>query len=92
LESKLGNGDYLISVDKMNGYGRSKAQFNILKRGTTEPLIKDWFDEYIGASAYLYLFKKDAAFGFYKISDGEQVGEWYDGWVELTEAMTFSMV
>jgi hypothetical protein len=80
LESKLGNGDYLISVDKMNGYGRSKAQFNILKRGTTEPLIKDWFDEYIGASAYLYLFKKDAAFGFYKISDGEQVGEWYDGW------------
>lgn len=77
LESKLGNGDYLISLDEKNGYGLSKTQFNILKRGATEPLIKDWFDKYIGASAYLYLFKKEVALGFFKISDGEQVGRWY---------------
>ena len=78
LESKLGNGDFLVSITKANDYGRYQKQFNIIKRGSTEPLFEDLFDKYVGATSYLYSFKKGHGIGFFKISDGRQVGRWYD--------------
>lgn len=85
LEAKLPTGDYLISVDEMDGYGRKKKEYNILKKGTNQPLIKPWFDKYIAYSKGLYGIKKEVAVGFFSIANGQQVGRWYDSYSGLDQ-------
>ena len=80
LEAKLPTGDYLISVEQMDGYGRKKKEYNILKKGSNQPLIEPWFDKYIAYSKGLYGIKKEVAVGFFSIVNGQQVGRWYDSY------------
>lgn len=77
LEEKLSNGDYVISFENsVGGYDR-KIKFNILKPNSKEPLLKDWFDRYKGKTANLYCVYLNNRIGFFKISNGEQIGRWY---------------
>ena len=85
LETKLGTGDYLISVEETNGYGRIKKVYNILKNGSNQPLIDPWFDKYIAFSKNLYGVKKEAAIGFFSIANGQQIGRWYDNYSGLDQ-------
>lgn len=89
LEDKLPTGDYLICRKSSD---RSKIEYNIMKKGSNQPLIDTWFDRYVGSSQNLYgveaTIKTDKMvnskqvhskkIGFFKIADGQQVGRWYD--------------
>lgn len=85
LEAKLPTGDYLVSVEQMNNFGRNKRVYNILKQGSSEPLINTWFDKYIAHSKGLYGVKKEAEVGFFSIVNGQQVGRWYDNYSGLDQ-------
>ena len=84
LEDKLPSGDYLISTTAPDGYGgRSKIEYNILKKGSNQPLLETWFDNFMGGSANLYGVKKENKVGFFSIANGQQVGRWYDSYSGL---------
>lgn len=85
LEVKLPTGDYLISVEQMDGYGRRKKEYNILKKGSNQPLIDPWFDKYIGYTKNLYGIKKQEKIGLFNVISGQQIGRWYDNYSGLDQ-------
>ncbi len=86
MEEKFANGDYLISIEEMDGYGRTKIKYNILKPNSKEPLIEDWFDKYKGCTPNLYGVTVNKQIGFFSIVNGQQVGKWYDDYSGLDQA------
>ena len=85
LEGKLPTGDYLICTTKQGDYGRETI-YNILKKGSNQPLLETWFDRFMGGSANLYGVKKENKVGFFGIANGQQVGRWYDTYDGLDRA------
>lgn len=73
LESKFPNGDYLVSYRM---YGEDKL--NILKPGSKEPLLKAWFNKYVGDAGNLYCVKIADKTAFFNKETGEQIGRLYD--------------
>lgn len=86
LEAKLPTNDYLISMTFDSDKTR---KYNILKKGSNQPLINFWFNEYVGYANNLYGIKmfdkitRTAKVGFFAMLNGEQVGRWYDGYQGL---------
>lgn len=79
LEEELENGDYIISCVFRDQYGVENEYHNILKRGTKEPLLNQWFTKFMFIVGSLYVVAKGGTqVGYFKQENGEQIGEWYN--------------
>ena len=84
LVERLPNGDCVISVDESNNENNSYREIkNILRNGEGEPLLSEWFNDFVDMQDGLYVVTKwiehNKKFGYFN-TQGMQVGTWYDTW------------
>ena len=96
LVERLPNGDCVISKDIRNEYdGNYIESLNILKKGEKEPLLNEWFDEFVDLQGGLYVVGKYKnnikMIGFFN-AQGEQVGEWYEKWGFIDNAIAIGTI
>ena len=77
FERKLSTGDFLVKRPISSTY-YSTFEYNIVKPGTRQLLIGEWFNDFIASSKNFYAVKKKKKYALFNISDGHQVGVWYD--------------
>lgn len=96
LVERLPNGDCVISVDESNNENNNYREIkNILRNGEGEPLLSEWFDEFIDLKNGLYVVEKfwngSNRFGYFN-SQGKQLGCWYDNWGFSDSGIAFGVV
>lgn len=79
FERKLPTGDFLVKRPISSTYYNS-FEYNIVKSDTRQLLISEWFNKFICSSKNFYAVavSKKKKCALFNISDGHQVGVWYD--------------
>ena len=75
LEKEIDNNKYLISTE-IRENGKVKTKFNILMKGSTEPILEEWFDNFYQEDDYFYWVLNNEKQGVFN-KNGKHLGGWY---------------
>ena len=78
LEKQLITGDYLIFADFSDEYNRWSTKYNIVRKGTRQLVIDEWFDALCLELNNVYLVKENRKLKYYSSDDGTKIGDDYD--------------
>jgi hypothetical protein len=96
LVERLANGDCVISIDESNNENNSYREIkNILRNGEGEPLLSEWFNDFVDLQGGLYVVAKwvngQKKFGYFN-AQGVRLGEWYDNWGFIYDGIAIGVI